>query len=162
MPLAAHFTQILAVHVGCVALSGTLFSARAALRIAGRDATANRAALRFASYVIDSTLLAAAILLTLIIHQYPFVQAWLTAKLLLLAVYVVLGSIALKRARTHAGRIATTLGAWATYAAIIGVAVTRAPTRWRARLRGGGPPPFPAPGAQPGAPAARPDSRIGP
>ncbi|HUY83340.1 MAG TPA: SirB2 family protein [Steroidobacteraceae bacterium] len=134
MPFAAHFPQILAVHVGSVVLSGTLFSVRASLRIAGRGATANWAALRYASYVIDSALLAAAVLLTLIIRQYPFVEAWLTAKVLLLAVYVVLGSIALKRARTRAGCAAATLGAWATYAAIIGVAVTREPTSWLALL----------------------------
>lgn len=127
--LAAYFPLILATHVRCVELSGALFSFRAVLRVTGNDA-ANHAALRYASYAIDTTLLAAAVGLTLIIHQYPFVDAWLTAKVLLLLVYIGLGSIALKRARTRAGRVAATLGAWTTFAAIVGVAVTRNPAGW--------------------------------
>jgi uncharacterized membrane protein SirB2 len=54
-------------------------------------AGANHPILARLSYVIDSMFLVAAILLTLIIHQYPFVQAWLTVKVLLLPLYVVLG-----------------------------------------------------------------------
>ncbi|NNM61109.1 MAG: SirB2 family protein, partial [Steroidobacteraceae bacterium] len=103
--LGRYFSRILAVHVGAVALSGGLFALRAVLRVAGCEA-ANHIALRFASYLIDTTLLAAAILLMLIIHQYPLVDAWLTMKAALLAAYVMLGSIALKRARTRTGRIA--------------------------------------------------------
>ncbi|MDE2294732.1 MAG: SirB2 family protein [Gammaproteobacteria bacterium] len=135
MTLAAHFPQILAVHVGSVALSGSLFSARAVLRIADRNDAANLPVLRYASYVIDTTLLVAAILLTRIVHQYPFVDAWLTAKVLLLVLYIGLGSLALKRARSRSARIAATLAAWAVFAAIIGVAVTRSPASWFALLR---------------------------
>ncbi len=135
MTLAAYFPPILAVHVGSVALSGALFSVRAALRIAGRDAAARRPVLRYASYLIDTTLLVAAILLMQIVHQYPFVDAWLTTKLLLLILYIGLGSIALKRARSRPGRIAATLAAWMVFAAIIGVAVTRSPASWFALLR---------------------------
>lgn len=135
MTLAAHFPQILAVHVGSVALSGALFSVRAALRIAGRDDAAHRSVLRYASYGVDTTLLVAAILLTQIVHQFPFVDAWLTTKVLLLILYIGLGSIALKRARSRPGRIAATLAAWMVFAAIIGVAVTRDPASWFALLR---------------------------
>lgn len=117
------------MHVGAVALSGALFALRAVLRIAGRE-VANHITLRVASYLIDTTLFAAAVLLMLIIHQYPLVDAWLTMKAALLAAYVMLGSIALKRARTRTGRIAAALGACLLYAAIIGVAVTRDPAGW--------------------------------
>ena len=134
MTLAAHFSEVLAVHVGAVALSGALFSARAVLRIAGRDDAAHHPVLRYASYVIDTTLLVAAIGLTLIVHQYPFVNAWLTAKVLLLVLYIGLGSLALKRARSRPGRIAATVAAWTVFAAIIGVAVTRSPASWFALL----------------------------
>lgn len=133
MTLAAHFPLILAVHVRCVELSGGVFSIRALLRIAGRD-EANHAVLRYGSYLIDTTLLAAAVGLTLIVHQYPLVDAWLTAKLLLLGLYIVLGSLALKRARSRAGRIAAAAGAWTTFAAIVGVAITRDPASWFALL----------------------------
>ncbi len=130
---AAHFGQILTLHVGCVALSGGLFSVRGLLRVAGNPA-ANHPLLRMSAVVIDTTLLTAAVLLTLIVHQYPFVNAWLTAKVLLLTVYIALGTIALKRAQTRAVRIAALLAAWTTYAFIIGVAVTRDAFGWLSLL----------------------------
>ena len=51
---------------------------------------------RIAPHVNDSLLLFSGIGLTLIVHQYPFTHNWLTAKLLLLLVYIVSGSVALK------------------------------------------------------------------
>ncbi len=70
-----------------------------------RSPLANHAALRYLSYAIDTTLLTAALMLVTILHQYPFVQAWLTVKVLLLVVYVVLGSLALKRATTRRAQV---------------------------------------------------------
>ena len=131
--LAAHFLDIRLLHVGSVALSGTLFTVRGLLRISD-VAVANHASLRYASYVIDTVLLGAAILLTLILHQYPFVDAWLTTKVLLLVLYIVLGSIALKRARTHTGRVLAFLGALLTFAFIVGVAVNHHPAGWLLRF----------------------------
>ena len=61
------------------------------------------APLRYLSYTIDTVLLTAALMLATMLHQYPFVHGWLTAKVLLLVVYVVLGSFALKRG-AHAPR----------------------------------------------------------
>ncbi|MCC9003240.1 MAG: SirB2 family protein, partial [Candidatus Competibacter sp.] len=52
---------------------------------------------RIVPHVIDAILLASAIGLTLTLHQYPFAQGWLTAKVLGLIAYIILGSIALKR-----------------------------------------------------------------
>jgi len=50
------------------------------------------------------------------------VQGWLTVKVVLLIVYIVLGTYALKRARTPRGRALAYAAALATYLAIIGVA----------------------------------------
>lgn len=127
--LTSHYQQILLLHVSCVALSGTLFAVRGVLRIAGL-AVANHHALRVLSYGIDTTLLVAAVLLTMILHQYPFVNAWLTTKLLLLVVYIVLGTIALKRAQTTTGRCTALIAALATFAYIIGVAISHHPAGW--------------------------------
>ncbi|HYM41469.1 MAG TPA: SirB2 family protein [Steroidobacteraceae bacterium] len=123
LTLSAHYLDILHLHVACVALSGTLFSARGLLRIAD-SSLANHRILRLASYAIDTTLLAAALLLTAIVHQYPFVNGWLTVKVLLLVVYIFLGVIALKRARTRLGRTLALLGALGVFLAIVGVAIT--------------------------------------
>src|SRR5665213_1434790 len=98
--LTSNLADIRLIHVGCVVLSGSLFFVRGLLRI-GDVPAANHSVLRFASYVIDTGLLIAGVLLTVILHQFPFTHAWLTSKLLLLVLYIALGSIALKRARTR-------------------------------------------------------------
>lgn len=121
--LARHYIQLHLLHVACVGLSGTLFASRALLAINGVRLADHRA-VRLASYLIDTTLLAAGILLTLVIHQYPLVNGWLTAKVLLLPCYIGLGLIALKVARTSFWRTAAMLGALLIYGAIIVTAVT--------------------------------------
>jgi len=127
--LAAHYPQILHLHVASVVLSGSLFGIRALLRIAASP-LANHRALRILSYLIDTTLLVAAILLTLIIHQYPGVNGWLTAKVLLLVLYIALGTLALRRARPGFGRCAASLAALLVFGFIIGVAVMHHPAGW--------------------------------
>ena len=97
------YPQIKFVHVACVVLSGSLFAVRGMLSMASSPLV-DHAILRFASYTIDTTLLTAALMLATMLHQYPFAQAWLTAKVLLLIVYIVLGTYALRRARTRLAR----------------------------------------------------------
>jgi uncharacterized membrane protein SirB2 len=120
--LATHYAELRFLHVGCVALSGSLFTFRGLLRIK-RSPLATHRALRAASYLIDTTLLVAAVLLTFIIHQYPFVNGWLTAKVLLLALYIGLGIITLQRARTTWGRSMALAGSLLTFAAILAIAI---------------------------------------
>jgi uncharacterized membrane protein SirB2 len=115
------YPEIRHVHVGAVIASGSLFAFRGALMLAG-SRLANHAALRYLSYAIDTTLLTAALMLTTILHQYPFVQGWLTAKVLLLAVYIVLGSLALKRGRTRAIRAGCGVAALCVYVFIASIA----------------------------------------
>lgn len=126
MALAAWYLQILWVHIGCVILSGSLFFVRGCLMLAGSP-LANHRVLRRLSYVIDTTLLAAAVLLTMIIHQYPFVQAWLTIKVLLLVLYIALGVFALRRGRTRRSRAAFFVAALAVFLFIVSVAVAHSP-----------------------------------
>jgi uncharacterized membrane protein SirB2 len=132
--LVSHYAELRLLHIGCVALSGTLFTVRGLLRI-GEHAIANHRALRMSSYVIDTILLSAAIPLTVILHQYPFVDAWLTAKTLLLVLYIALGIVALKRARTRSGRIGALVAALSTFGMMIGVAITHHPAGWLILLR---------------------------
>jgi uncharacterized membrane protein SirB2 len=119
--MAAWYLQILWTHIGCVIASGSLFFMRGCMMLAGLPA-ANHVALRRISVVIDSLLLAAAIALTTIIHQYPFVQAWLTVKVVLLVVYIVLGVFALRRGRTRAIRAGFFAAAMIVFLFIVSVA----------------------------------------
>jgi len=122
------------VHVFAALASGSLFFVRGmALNIFGANWTM-APPLRFLSYAIDTVLLVAAVLLVVIIGQYPFVEAWLTVKVLLVAVYIVLGSFALKRGRTAKARIAFWVAALAVFALIASVAVTHDPLGWFSRL----------------------------
>lgn len=132
--LSAYFAEIRALHVGCVAISGSLFTIRGLMRIADL-AGANHWAVRWISYGVDTALLAAAVLLTLIVHQYPLVDGWLTCKVLLLPLYIGLGIVALKRARTRADRSAAFIAALLTFAYIVGVALAHDPAGWLALLR---------------------------
>jgi uncharacterized membrane protein SirB2 len=115
------YPQIKLVHVTMVILSGLLFALRGSAQLAGARWTM-AAPLRYLSYAIDTTLLTAALMLVTVLHQYPFVQAWLTVKVLLLVVYIVLGSFALKRARTFRVRLSCFLAALGVYLFIASVA----------------------------------------
>lgn len=119
--MAAWYLQILWIHIGCVIASGSLFFTRGCMMLAGLPA-ANHIALRRISVVIDSLLLAAAIALTTIIHQYPFVQAWLTVKVVLLVAYIALGVFALRRGRTRALRATYFAAAMIVFLFIVTVA----------------------------------------
>lgn len=98
-----YYADIRCVHIGAVIASGTLFLLRGAGVLAGAR-WPMWAPLRYLTYTIDTVLLTAALMLVTILHQYPLVQAWLTVKVLLLVVYIVLGTFALRRARTPRGR----------------------------------------------------------
>jgi len=80
--------------------------------------------LRHLSYAIDTVLLAAALLLASNIHQWPFVQPWLTTKVLLLLAYIGLGLIALRLGKTRPVRLACFVAALIVYSLIISVALT--------------------------------------
>ena len=108
------YVQIKWVHVAAVILSGALFFIRGGAQILGAGWTM-AAPLRYLSYTVDTVLLTAALMLATILHQMPFVNGWLTAKVLLLVVYIVLGSYALKRAPTRRARALCWIAALAVY-----------------------------------------------
>lgn len=119
--MEAWYPELRILHIGAVLASGTLFAVRAlALNLAGALWPMKRP-VRVLAYAIDTTLPTAAIMLTTVIGQYPLVSAWLTAKLVLLVLYILLGYAAL-RGRTHAVRLICLAGAIATYGFIVTVA----------------------------------------
>lgn len=115
------YPQIKSVHIAAVMASGLLFLLRGASLHAGMK-WAMAAPVRYLTYAIDTTLLTAALMLATMLHQYPFVHGWLTVKVLLLVVYIVLGTFALKRGSTKAVRVGCWVAALIVYAFIISVA----------------------------------------
>jgi uncharacterized membrane protein SirB2 len=114
------------LHVGCVILSLGGFGARGVLMVMASPVL-NARFVRVAPHVVDTILLASALWLCWILRQYPFVHGWLTAKVLGLLVYIVLGAVALRRGRTKGIRLAAFVGAAAAAIYIVSVALTHDP-----------------------------------
>jgi uncharacterized membrane protein SirB2 len=119
------------VHVSTVTLSVSLFLLRAGWMLADSPRL-NRLWVRVLPHVNDTLLLAAALGMVYLSKQYPFVEPWLTAKLLALLVYIVAGSIALRRGRTRGVRLAALALALVSVIYILAVALTRSAAPWRA------------------------------
>ncbi len=119
------------LHVSCVVLSGLGFVLRGYWKFRRPEALA-RPWVRRAPHLVDTLLLGSALALAWISGQYPFVLPWLTAKMLALLAYIVLGSLALKRARTLRGQLLSFFLALLTLAYIVSVALTRQPMPWLA------------------------------
>lgn len=115
------YWQIKWVHVAAVILSGSLFFVRGAGVLANMR-WPMAAPLRYVTYAVDTTLLTAAFMLATILRQYPFVHHWLTVKVLLLVIYVVLGTFALKRGKTRKERAIFWIAALAVYLFMVSVA----------------------------------------
>lgn len=112
------------LHMACAALTGALFLLRGAWMLADSPQLQRRW-VRIVPHVIDTVLLASALVMVVWSRQYPFAQDWLTAKLFALIVYIGLGTVALKRGNTKRVRAAAFIGALLVFAYIVKVAVTR-------------------------------------
>lgn len=112
------------VHVSCVVLSISGYLLRGVWMMR-ESHWLQKKWVRIVPHIIDTALLGSAILLAIEIRQYPFVQGWLTAKVLALAAYIVLGAIGLKYGRTKKIRVTAWFGAIAIFGYIVLVALTR-------------------------------------
>ncbi|MEO6263699.1 MAG: SirB2 family protein [Luteimonas sp.] len=121
------YPQIKWVHIAAVLASGSLFLLRGLLLQAGQQRLAMIAPVRYLSYSIGTVLLTAALMLLTILPRAMFANGWLTVKLVLVVVYVVLGSFALKRGRTPRVRLTCYLLALLTFGLVVTIARARHP-----------------------------------
>jgi uncharacterized membrane protein SirB2 len=112
------------LHVSCALLSITGYTVRG-IWMMRESPWLQKKWVRVAPHIVDTLLLVAGILLALQIQQYPFVQGWLTAKLLALIAYIVVGAVGLKYGKTKKIRIAAWVAAIAIFGYIVLVAMTR-------------------------------------
>jgi uncharacterized membrane protein SirB2 len=119
--MTAYYLALRNVHITCAILTIALFLLRGGLMLTDSPWQRN-VALRYLPHAVDTVLLTTALMLTTVIHQYPFAVGWLTAKVVLLVTYIVLGSIALKRGRTRAIRVTAFVAALATIGFLVTVA----------------------------------------
>jgi uncharacterized membrane protein SirB2 len=123
---AVWYSPLKSAHIGLVLVSGGLFAVRGALVLAGQS-WAMAKPWRMLSYGIDTLLLAAGVSLWVLLSLNPVASPWLGTKLLLLVLYIVLGSLALKRARAPAARRASYAGALMVYMFMASVAIAHHP-----------------------------------
>ncbi len=124
--MTQYYPLLRSAHITCAVISIALFVLRGSLMLANSP-WRNNVAMRRLPHAVDTVLLATALMLTIVIGQYPFATAWLTTKVLLLVAYVVLGSIALKRGRTRRVRFVAFLAAIVTVAFLFTVARAHSP-----------------------------------
>lgn len=83
---------------------------------------------RVAPHVVDTLLLATAVMLASHLAPYPASHGFLAAKVIGVVVYILLGMTAFRWGRTQRQRIAAWFVAHAVFLYIVGVAVTKSPT----------------------------------
>lgn len=114
------------LHIGCVVISGLGFLLRGVWMLGDSPRLAARW-VRVGPHVIDTLLLASAVALAVLSGQYPFAVGWLTAKLVGLLAYIVLGAVALRYGRSRTVRTVAFGMAIAAFAYIVSVALSRDP-----------------------------------
>ena len=123
------YLLIKTLHVTCVLTSISLFVLRGTLELMDKP-WRNWRVLRLAPHLVDTLLLTSALWLAWRIGQYPFVNGWLTAKVLALLAYILLGMRALGRKTPRSQRLPFFGAALLCATYIVGVALTHSPS-WR-------------------------------
>ena len=85
-------------------------------------------------HINDTVLLIAALALAVMSGQYPFVVGWVTAKVLGVIAYIILGALALRDASTRRMRIIFWFASLGVFGWIVSVALTRQPLGFLAVL----------------------------
>ncbi len=114
------------LHMTAVAVSGAFFLVRGIWMLRHSDMLQRRW-VRVAPHIVDTVLLLSALGLLWVLSLSPFAHGWLTAKIVALVLYIVAGSIALKRGRSRRTRIDFFAVAIVLFAYMVGVALTREP-----------------------------------
>ena len=114
------------IHLTCIALTFILFSLRGFWMLS-ESASLQKRWVKIAPHIIDTLLLGSAIALAITLQISPFEQAWLLAKIIGLLVYIVLGTVALKRGKTKPIRMSALVLALLTFGYIVKVALTKSP-----------------------------------
>lgn len=119
------YPEIRLVHMSAVYASGILVLVRGVTLFvpAGWLATL----LLVVTYTLDTVLLTAALMLMTVGQQYPFVEGWLTVKVLLLAVFLTLRTVAFSEGPALHLRKRCWIASLTAFAFIVSVAWTRSP-----------------------------------
>jgi uncharacterized membrane protein SirB2 len=129
------YPQIKQFHIFVALLSGTLFALRGAFVLGGAR-WPMALPVKWLSYTVDTALLTAALMLLTILPGAMFANGWLTVKVSLIVVYVVLGVFALRRGRTPRTRALCYVLALMVFGTVYSIARAHHPLGILLRLSG--------------------------
>jgi uncharacterized membrane protein SirB2 len=120
------FLVIKSIHLLTVTLTIAGFIIRGIWMIQGSPLLEMRAVRTF-PHVNDTLLLISALWTAAMVGQYPFINGWLTAKVIGAIAYILLGAVALTYGPTRQIRVLSFMGSLLCFAYVVTVAVTKNP-----------------------------------
>ena len=114
------------IHAACALLSISGFVGRGVL-IACDSPMLGRKWIKIVPHVVDAVLLATAVAMAVGLAINPLETPWLMAKIVALLVYIGLGFVVMRLAKTKPVRMAAWVAAIVVFAYIVTVAVTKNP-----------------------------------
>lgn len=120
------YLAVKTMHQTAVVLSFGGFFVRGLAALRGARWVRGRAA-RTLPHVVDTVLLASALVLAWSLRLDPTATPWLAAKIVGLLAYIGLGMVALRPARPVGQRVAAWVAALLTFGYIVSVAITKHP-----------------------------------
>ena len=121
------------IHIGTAVLTISGFVLRGYWMLSGSPKLQMKL-VRIAPHIIDTVFLLSGIALIVTLHIPPLSQNWLLMKFVALAAYILLGTIALGRGKTMRARTTAFVLALATFAYIVGVALSKSTASWMTLL----------------------------
>lgn len=112
------------IHIICAACSVSMFFVRGVWH-AQSSIRLRQKWVRYTPHVIDTLLLASGVVLMTLTGQYPGTAPWLTVKLIAVVIYIGLGILAFRFARSNQTRLLVWLAALAVFAYVVSIALTR-------------------------------------
>ena len=118
-------------HVGLAALTLGGFLLRGLWMLTGSQWRSHPAS-KIAPHALDTLFLGSGIALLVLLHMNPLQQAWLVGKFAGLLAYIGFGMLAFRFGRTSGIRLAAFVAAIASFAYVVGAALTKSPFSWLA------------------------------
>lgn len=122
------YPLVLIIHMIAATVSGLYFFARGSFLLLGADWPKQKL-VKITSYIIDTILLTAAIILCFI-SPADFSNGWLHAKIFLVVIYILLGVFAMREKLSKPIRISLFLLAIFIFINILGIAIHHSPLGW--------------------------------
>lgn len=128
MRVIEHYLILKHLHITAAYASLVFFVLRAFWSVRG-VALLQARWVKVVPHVIDTLLLTFGVTLAVILNFWPL-PPWLSAKITALVIYILLGTVAIKRGKTPKIRASAAVAAVLVFAYIIGAAVERSALSW--------------------------------